>query len=87
MVAAPNPLDPLLTAQQVGELIGLSQHTLSNKRRLCGQAFIPFIKLNDRDVRYRRSAVLAYIAEREAATPATTARVAARYIARERANA
>ena len=70
--------DPLLTPQQVGTLIGLTTGTLANKRALHGQDFLPFIKINSRDCRYRRSAVLAFIGEREAATEQTIREAAAR---------
>lgn len=62
------PDDPLLTPRQAAALLGLELNTLANKRAAFGHGFIPYIKLSRRDVRYRRSAVLAFIAEKERAT-------------------
>jgi hypothetical protein len=60
--------DPLLKPVHAGALLSYATSTLSNRRSRDGQDFIPFIKLNGRDVRYRLSAVLKFIADREAAT-------------------
>lgn len=79
---APTPDDPLLTPQQVSALIGLTPGTLANKRALHGQDFLPFIKINSRDCRYRRSAVLAFIAAREAGTSQVIREAATRRLAR-----
>jgi hypothetical protein len=72
--------DPLLTPHQTGTQIGVSVNTLTNWRNLHGQERLPFIKINSRDVRYRRSAVLAFIAAREAATSEVILAAAARRI-------
>ena len=61
--------DPLLRTCRVAKMLDLDEGTLSNWRTLYGQSRLPVIKLNQREVRYRRSAVLAFIAERESSTP------------------
>jgi predicted DNA-binding transcriptional regulator AlpA len=80
MAVEHHDLDPLLTSKQAAELLGLSPFTLYNKRTLYGQTYIPYLKLNSRDVRYRRSAVLAFIAAREAETARTIRDNAARRV-------
>lgn len=60
--------DRLLTSHEVGAMLGISAATLRNWRSVHGADRLPFVKLNARDARYRRSTVLAFIAEREAAT-------------------
>jgi len=61
--------DELLKPQRVAKMLDLDDGTLSNWRTLYGQSRIPFIKLSQREVRYRRSAVMEFIAERECSTP------------------
>jgi hypothetical protein len=74
--------DPLLTPAQAGALLGVAPNTLANWRAQYGQARLAFVKLNDRDVRYRHSTVQAYVAAREAATPAASRAASAAFLLR-----
>lgn len=55
----------LLTQEQVSELLGFAPSTLQTWRSRGGGP--PFLRLGHRTVRYRRSAVDAWVLERDAA--------------------
>ena len=60
--------DPLLRPRRVAQMLDVDEGTLANWRTLFGQTRLAYIKLNKKDVRYRRSVVRAFIAEREDTT-------------------
>lgn len=56
------PFEPLLTARQVAEMLGVHVNTI---KRL-PEAALPFVRITERgDRRYRPAAVRAYLGERE----------------------
>ena len=61
-------IDPLLPPEVAAAAIGVDPDTLANWRVTFGQEKIPFVKLNRRDVRYRKSALIAFIDRCDAET-------------------
>jgi len=75
-------IDPLLPPEAAAAAIGVHPDTLANWRVTFGQRKIPFVKLNRRDVRYRKSAVIAFIDRCDAETATVVQKEAERRLAR-----